>query len=61
MHTKMLIPLDGSRLSEGILPYARSSAKALEISVKLLHVLDAHSIETFSDPPARQVPGCHRR
>ncbi len=50
MHTKILIPLDGSPLSEGILPYARSFAKALEIPVKLLHVVDVHSIEAFSDP-----------
>lgn len=50
MHTKILIPLDGSPLAEGILPYARAFAKALEIPVKLLHVLDANSIETLSDP-----------
>ncbi len=50
MHTKMLIPLDGSFLSEGILPHARSFAKALEVPVKLLHVLDANSIESCFDP-----------
>ena len=40
MYTKIVVALDGSELSEGILPYARSFAKTLEIPVELLHVVD---------------------
>ena len=41
MYQKILVPLDGSQLSEGILPYARIFAKALEIPVELLNVIDS--------------------
>lgn len=40
MYTRLLVALDGSQLSEGILPYARSFAKTLAIPVELLHVVD---------------------
>lgn len=40
MYSKLLVALDGSELSEGILPYARSVAKTLDIPVELLHVVD---------------------
>ena len=40
MYSKLLVALDGSELSEGILPYARSFAKTLDIPVELLHVVD---------------------
>jgi nucleotide-binding universal stress UspA family protein len=40
MYNRLLVALDGSELSEGILPYARSFAKTLEIPVELLHVVD---------------------
>ncbi len=40
MYKKILVALDGSDLSEGILPYARSFAKTLKIGVELLHVID---------------------
>lgn len=50
MYTKILVPLDGSRLSEGILPYARSFARALKAPVELLHVIGPEVISTFTDP-----------
>jgi nucleotide-binding universal stress UspA family protein len=40
MYNRLLVALDGSELSEGILPYARSFAKTLDIPVELLHVVD---------------------
>jgi nucleotide-binding universal stress UspA family protein len=40
MFTKMLIPLDGSRTAEKVLPYARSLAGALKLPVELVGVID---------------------
>ena len=40
MYTKMLIPLDGSKTSEKVLPYARYLAGRLKIPVELLAVID---------------------
>lgn len=48
MYSKILVPLDGSQLSEGILPYSRSLAKALGIPLELLHVIDPETIEASS-------------
>jgi nucleotide-binding universal stress UspA family protein len=36
MYSRLLVALGGSELSEGILPYARSFARTLEIPVELL-------------------------
>src|SRR6185437_4258707 len=46
---RILVPLDGSRLAEAVLPAAASLAKALRACVLLLHVLER-------DPP-RSVHG----
>jgi nucleotide-binding universal stress UspA family protein len=40
MYNKILVPLDGSQRSEGVLPYARFFAATLKIPVELLHVVD---------------------
>ena len=40
MYSRILVPLDGSQLSESILPYARSIAGALKVSVELLLAID---------------------
>jgi nucleotide-binding universal stress UspA family protein len=40
MYTRMLIPLDGSKLAENVLPYARALAGALKLRVELLSVVD---------------------
>jgi len=43
MYGKILIPLDGSRLAESVLPYARALAKDLGIPVDLLYVNDPNA------------------
>ena len=40
MYTQMLIPLDGSKLAENVLPYARALAGALKLRIELLSVVD---------------------
>jgi len=40
MYTGMLIPLDGSKTAEKVLPYARYLAGRLKIPVELLAVID---------------------
>jgi len=46
MYTKMLIPLDGSKTSEKVLPYARYLAGKLKIPVELLAVIDMADLAT---------------
>jgi nucleotide-binding universal stress UspA family protein len=41
MYTRMLIPLDGSKLAENVLPYARALARAFELRIDLLSVVDS--------------------
>jgi nucleotide-binding universal stress UspA family protein len=50
MYKKILVPLDGSRPSEAILPYARSFARALKAPVELLIVVSSEVISGFTDP-----------
>ena len=50
IYSKLLVTLDGSQLSEGILPYARSLAKTLSVPVELLQVIDPDVISALSDP-----------
>jgi nucleotide-binding universal stress UspA family protein len=40
MYTRMLIPLDGSKLGENVLPYARALAGALHLPIELLSVVE---------------------
>jgi nucleotide-binding universal stress UspA family protein len=40
MYTRMLIPLDGSKLAENVLPYARALARTLDLRIELLSVVD---------------------
>jgi nucleotide-binding universal stress UspA family protein len=49
MYHKILIPLDGSKTAESVLPYARALAKRLDLAVDLLDVVDVVEI-------ARTVP-----
>jgi nucleotide-binding universal stress UspA family protein len=44
MYTRILVPLDGSTISEGVLPYARAFATALDIPVHLLQVMDPNTL-----------------
>ena len=41
MYSKILVPLDGSTLSEGILPYVRSLARVIRAPVELLRINDS--------------------
>jgi nucleotide-binding universal stress UspA family protein len=52
MYTKILVPLDGSKLSESVLPYVRSLTKALRIPVELLHAVDPEVVSALVDPNA---------
>jgi len=50
MYTRMIIPLDGSKVAEQVLPYGRFLAKALMIPVELLGVVDPETLVAFSNP-----------
>jgi nucleotide-binding universal stress UspA family protein len=50
MYTRMLIPLDGSKVAEQVLPYARFLAKGLVIPVELLEVVDPEALASLSNP-----------
>jgi nucleotide-binding universal stress UspA family protein len=54
MYTKILVPLDGSRVAEQILPYARLWAKTYAIPLELLRVDDPDIRPPFWPPlPSR--------
>jgi nucleotide-binding universal stress UspA family protein len=40
MYSKILIPLDGSKFSQSVLPYAREFSSALKLPVDLLYAID---------------------
>jgi nucleotide-binding universal stress UspA family protein len=46
MYTKILIPLDGSKTAEKVLPYARFVAGALKLPVELVAVIDIVEMTT---------------
>ena len=46
MYTRMLIPLDGSKTAEAVLPYARTLARKLNLAVELLGVIDVVALAT---------------
>jgi nucleotide-binding universal stress UspA family protein len=48
MYTKIIVPLDGSTLAEGVLPYARSLARRLELPVTLLQVIDPEIVSSYT-------------
>ena len=41
MYKKILVPLDGSKTAENVLPYARCFSRNLQIPIELLAVVDA--------------------
>jgi nucleotide-binding universal stress UspA family protein len=45
-YTRMLIPLDGSKTAENVLPYARTLARTLQIPVELMEVFDIARVAT---------------
>lgn len=50
MYSRILVPLDGSRFSEGVLPWVRSLCRALNVPVQLLYVID--KTQLTANPPA---------
>jgi nucleotide-binding universal stress UspA family protein len=50
MYTRMLIPLDGSKVAEQVLPYARCLAKKLGVPVEFLQVVDPESHTLLANP-----------
>jgi nucleotide-binding universal stress UspA family protein len=46
MYTRMLIPLDGSKTAEKVLPYARFLASQLKLPIELLAVVDIAELAT---------------
>ena len=50
MYSRMLIPLDESKIAEQVLPYARYLAKALAIPVELLEVVDSEALKLLANP-----------
>jgi nucleotide-binding universal stress UspA family protein len=46
MYTRLLIPLDGSKTAEAVLPYGRTLAGTLKIPVELLAVVDMDVLTT---------------
>jgi nucleotide-binding universal stress UspA family protein len=46
MYTRMLIPLDGSKTAEKVLPYARYLARGLKVPVELTGVIDIAEMAT---------------
>ncbi len=44
MYSKILVPLDGSKLAEQVLPYVRLLAGAVKIPIELLGVIDLGGI-----------------
>jgi nucleotide-binding universal stress UspA family protein len=55
---KVLVPLDGTKLAEGILPYVAQLAKGLDMPLVLLSVVDPDAVELperFRTAPALDV------
>jgi nucleotide-binding universal stress UspA family protein len=50
MYSRMLIPLDGSKVAEQVLPYARYLAKTISLPVELFQALDAEALESLASP-----------
>jgi nucleotide-binding universal stress UspA family protein len=50
MYTRVLLPLDGSKIAEQVLPYSRFLAKALKVPVELLEVIDLDALRILANP-----------
>ncbi len=51
MFRKILVPLDGSELAEGVLPFVSQLARSPDVSLVLLSVLDPGAVEPSDNPP----------
>jgi nucleotide-binding universal stress UspA family protein len=50
MYKTILVPLDGSTLSEGILPYVRILARGIHVPVELLKINDPRQLAPYAPP-----------
>ena len=50
MYAKILVPLDGSKTAENVVPLARSFARGLQIPVELLGVVDVAEMARHGPP-----------
>lgn len=46
MYRRILVPLDGSKLAESVLPHAQAIAKLAKASVELVHVIEPIELPT---------------
>ena len=53
VYHRMIVPLDGSRLAESILPVVSTFAAALELEVLLLHVVPEVDRYAYQSTPSR--------
>ena len=61
MFSNLLVPLDGSKLAESVLPVVRGLAKALGCVVKLLHVIEKRPPSSIhGDTHLHDVAGAER-
>ena len=44
MYNKILVPLDGSKAAEAVLPHVEIFARALQLPVDLVHVTDTETV-----------------
>lgn len=44
MYSKILIPLDGSKVAEAVLPYSKCLAETLQLPVQIVHVIDPKTV-----------------
>ena len=59
MYTRILIPLDGSKTAEKVLPYARFLARQLKLPVELLAVVDIAEMATHISAGKSPLPRYH--
>ena len=50
MYDKILVPIDGSTLAEGVLPYVRALARAMGVPVELLRVNNLTQLPLHAPP-----------
>ena len=57
MYNRILVPLDGSKTAEKVLPFARFLARRLKLPVELLEVIDVAEIGRRIPPDKAQFVG----
>ena len=61
MYSKILVPLDGSKTAEKVLPYARYLAGQVTVPVELLAVVDIAEVAShMASEKARFLDTIHR-